>query len=498
MIRIAAASNNHRKGNDLSSREELCSRQLPSLSDDWQRLCERHLPVIPANSIWRYSRQWSSADPEQGWKLHLSATVLTANQLLAKVAPFLCGTDVLFKAPSSLHELGKINSGLHQGFSQVGKIITVYPRSPREAASLAGKLHRLTYGLPAPKIPFDIRFQRDSCVYYRYGGFKSVEMEDADGKRVPAVRNAEGVLVPDLRGPGKSVPAWVADPFPRKNRRRMQARVVDSPLRTTIRAYKTLSQRGKGGVYRALDFSVSPPRFCALKEGRPHGETDWEGRDGCWRVRHEEHVLSCLSAEGIRVTEVYASFEVEGHYYLATEFIEGDNLHSLLLNKKKLPITEALRYGMQLAELLSGIHAAGWAWRDCKPLNLIVADEGFLRPVDFEGACRLDAPDPAPWSTFVYTPPEQHGGFTGESCVSQDLYALGVTLHQVFSGQMPDPSKRPAPLGRLRRGVPPTVRKVIAALLQSRPQLRPNAHTVFETLGWCMPSLREVDAGKHR
>ena len=454
-----------------------------SLSDGWRELCERFLPVAPANSIWRYSRHWSPADPEQGWKLHLSATVLTANQLLGRVAPFLSGRGVLFKAPTSLHELGRINSGLQQGFSQVGKIITVYSRSPRVSVSLAGKLHRLTYGLPAPKIPFDVQFQRNSCVYYRYGGFKSVGTADAGGERVPAVRNADGALVPDLRGPGKSVPAWVFDPFPGKHRRRKQARIIESPLRATIRAYQTLSQRGKGGVYRALDLSVSPPRFCVLKEGRPHGETDWEGRDGRWRVRHEEQVLACLSNEAVRVPAVYSSFEVEDHYYLVTEFIEGDNLHSLLLNtKKKLPISEALRYGIQLAELLSAIHAAGWAWRDCKPLNLIVAQGGRLRPVDFEGACRIDAPDPLPWGTPAYLPPEQRGSFVGESCATQDLYALGVTLHQLLSGRVLDSSERPAPVGRLRRRVPPAVRKVIAALLQPQPKLRPQAQTVLETL----------------
>ena len=481
MIKEVVALSNDRTGYHPHPGEKAYGHRITSLSEGWKELCAQYLPLIPTNSIWRYSRQRSSADPAQGWKLHLSATVLTANQLIEKVAPFLCGLDVLFKAPSSLHELGKINSGLHYGFSQVGKVITVYPQSPREAVTLAGKLHQLTYGLPAPKIPFDIQFQRNSCIYYRYGGFVSVEMEDEGGNRVSVVRNAEGKLVPDLRGPGKSVPVWVADPFPRKNRRRKQARVIGSLLRTTFRAYKTISQRGKGGVYRALDLSLGTQRFCVLKEGRPHGETDWEGRDGCWRIRHEEHVLSCLSNEGIRVPAVYASFEVEGHRYLVTEFIEGDNLHSLLLNrKKKLPITEALRYGIQLAELLSGIHAAGWAWRDCKPLNLIVAEGGLLRPVDFEGACRVDAPDPAPWGTQAYMPPEQRGSLAAESCVTQDLYALGVTLHQLFSGQVPDPSKRLAPVGSLRRGVPPTVRKLIAVLLQ--PQLRPNAQTVFEKL----------------
>jgi serine/threonine protein kinase len=104
----------------------------------------------------------------------------------------------------------------------------------------------------------------------------------------------------------------------------------------------------------------------------------------------------------------------------------------------------------------------------------------LLRPVDFEGACHVDAPDSAPWGTHAYTPPEQRGSFTPESGIPQDLYALGITLHQLFSGQVPDPPKRLAPVGSLRRGVPPAVRKLIAALLQ--PQLRPNAQTVFEKL----------------
>ena len=117
-----------------------------------------------------------------------------------------------------------------------------------------------------------------------------------------------------------------------------------------------------------------------------------------------------------------------------------------------------------------------------KPLNLIVADGGRLRPVDFEGACRIDAPDSLPWGTPAYLPPEPRGISTGGAYISQDLYALGVTLHQLFSGRVLDSSERPAPVGQLRRRVPPAVRKVIAALLQPQPKLRPQAQTVLETL----------------
>src|ERR1041384_4962862 len=78
----------------------------------WEQLCENYLPIAPPNSIWRYSRNGSPADLRQGWKLHVSATVLTANRVMSRVAPLLQGRSILFKAPTSLNELGKINSGL--------------------------------------------------------------------------------------------------------------------------------------------------------------------------------------------------------------------------------------------------------------------------------------------------------------------------------------------------------------------------------------------------
>src|SRR5262245_33764833 len=97
------------------------------LCNDYWELCKRFLPVAEKDSTWCYSGKSESHYPEQGWKLHLSATILTANAILERVAPFLQSRAVLFKAPASLQELDRINSGLYYGYSQVGKFITVYP-----------------------------------------------------------------------------------------------------------------------------------------------------------------------------------------------------------------------------------------------------------------------------------------------------------------------------------------------------------------------------------
>lgn len=451
------------------------------LSARWEGLCERFLPIASPDSIWRFSRHPLPEDPQQGWKLHVSATILTANKTLAKVGPYLSERNLLFKAPGNLNELSRLNCGLFYGFSQVGKFMTVYPGSEEDAVCIAQALSRLMSGMIAPAIPYDLAFLNSKCVFYRYGAFGgATEFIDENGSRMPAIRNPAGEAVADRRVPDAAIPEWLTDPFPQPPRRKAAA---TSPLSTTIRAYEALSQRGKGGVYRALDLSVSPARLCVLKEGRRHGETDWDRRDGFWRVKHEADVLSTLRASGVPVPEVYLTFKSGTHYYLVTEFIEGQNLQSILLDKRKrISAAEALRLGRQVAEAVSQIHSAGWVWRDCKPLNLIASGRAVLRPIDFEGACSISKPDPTPWGTDGYVPPEFRRVPENGLRLPEDLYALGATLQQLLAARR---SSKPFPPGRsrkLRPGIPATVRKLILALLDERPESRPSAKSALQVL----------------
>jgi hypothetical protein len=446
----------------------------------WEKLCAEFLPIVPETSIWRYSRELAPEEPPQGWKIHIAATILTANSVFERVAPFLKNLDVLFKAPHSLHELSRLNCGLFYGFSQVGKFITVYPRTPDEAVFLARELTCLTKRTIAPAVPYDLPVRNSRCIFYRYGAFgNSLEIQKQDGARLAAIRNENGELVEDRREPGAAVPGWLKDPFPKPRRRRKSSR--DSLLKTTVRAFEALSQRGKGGVYRALDLSVLPGRLCVLKEGRRHGETDWDGRDGFWRVRHEGRVLAALSAAGVQVPEVYLTFQTGGYYYLVTEFIEGQTLQSLISKKRRISTTQALQFGRQIAETLAEIHAAGWVWRDCKPLNLVVTKEGRLRPLDFEGSCLVNRYDPMPWGTEGYVPPEFSKTPESGSRLAEDLYALGATLHQLLGGLTPKPGE-PLQLQKFSQRVPAGVKKLVSELLDSNPQLRPSASAALQVL----------------
>src|SRR5215203_1764634 len=140
----------------------------------WLRLCERYLPVKFEDSVWRYNRNSKPQEPSQGWKLHVSATLLEACDLFERVAPYLIAEDVQFKAPNSLEALSRLNCGLQYGYHQVGKFITIYPSTEKRALALAPQLHELTKGFFTISVPFDEQYLHESSVFYRYGGFSKI------------------------------------------------------------------------------------------------------------------------------------------------------------------------------------------------------------------------------------------------------------------------------------------------------------------------------------
>ena len=450
-------------------------RRARVLEARWQKLCALYLPRVPTESIWRCHHPKGHRQRPVGWKLHISATILNAPAVLKRIGPFLTARGVPFKAPRSLIEVGKLNSGLNYNYTQIGKIITVYPRTDDEAVFLAQRLHKLTCHLAAPSVPFDLRFSNASNVYYRFGAFEHLELT-RNGQQVLAVYAPDGNLIPDNRQQPK--PDWVTDPFEAHKPRFRPTKPEATP---SIRVMRVITQRGKGGVYEAIDFGSNNPRLCLLKEGRKNGELTWDGRDGAWRIRNEKRVLARLSACGVPVPQVHSSFEIDGNYYLVMEYLDGETLHDNLLRRgRRLTIAQVLGCGIQLATFISQMHAAGWAWRDCKPKNMIVTRAGRLVPIDFEGAAPIDRPDPWRWGTPGFTPPESPGRKVGNG-VTDDLYALGSILFLLLTGRVFDPAA-PVTIQKLRRNVPPVLCQLVESLLAIEPGKTPAAEAVRESL----------------
>jgi len=440
--------------------------------------------------MWKFSRVPDQNDPEQGWKLHVSATILSATEVFAAVSPYLHSKGVMFKAPVSLYELQKLNSGSLYGYSQIGKFITVYPRNSDEAVSLARELHRLTHELPAPVVPFDHHYQPNGCVYYRYGAFKVIQIENSDEKRSYWMRDTEGNLIPDNRE-STDVPAWISNPFETsENGTREVHRAESTPLETTFKAYEAVAQRGRGGVYKAIDLSSISARNCILKEGRKYGEVDWDGRDGAWRVLHEGRVLEALNRAGLSVPCLYSSFRIEENSYIVIELVDGISLNdSLRRRRRRLSIRQVLRYAIEISSLVAQIHQAGWVWRDCKPGNIMITRDGTLKAIDFEGACPIDQPDRAPWGTRRFVPPEWAKAFTRQSRSPRDLYALGAIIYLMLTGAPPEESSN-----KPKRKIPKDLQRVVDSLLSHTPQDRPQAVTVARRLQGILNSLADRDS----
>ena len=389
------------------------------------------MPLSDGN--WSYSRYARADDSAQGWKLHVSATILSAREVFSLAEPTLRKNDALFKVPCRLELLKSLNSGLPD-FSQIGKFLTVYPRSTDEALKFARELHRATRGLPGPRIPFDARYRQESLVYYRFGAFRS----SADG--TPGFIHAPGGRrYRDKRAPGQAIPRWLEDPFQRSRAKSSKWRGLIS---RQLLVFKAKAQRGKGGVYEAVDLSVLPVRRVIIKEGRRHGETNWDGRDGYALVKHEALVLRKLRKADLPVPEIFQEFTQNGNRYLVLERITD---HPLLPAKRMQPPRTFWRRAERILELLGSmldnVHAAGWVWRDCKPSHILFHG-GKLSLIDFEGACRIGETEILPWGSPDYIPPPYRGKFSRRAGTLEDDYALGVIAFQFLSGKFPPRSSR--------------------------------------------------------
>ena len=432
------------------------SKIIDLSNDGWHRLCEFYLPVKSEDSIWRFSRETKPDEPSQGWKFHISATILEACDLFEKVAPFLISQDVQFKAPKSLEELAKINCGLHYGYWQVGKFMTVYPSTIGQALALAKKLDDLTSEFISISVPFDNQYSPNSSVFYRYGAFQELEMLNEHGETVPAIKKPDEKLVYDNRF--QAVPDWLFDPF-QKTETHLEE--IETPLVTTYKVFRAITQRGKGGTYQALDLSTNSPRFCIVKEGRRHGEIFWNGLDGYYMLKNELKVLDTLRKTYRQVPRVFSSFEIAGNFYLAMEFVEGTSLFDLMkFRRRRFSIKKIIGFAIEIAEIISQIHRAGWIWNDCKPANLIVTPKKSLRPIDFEGAYPINQSDPFEWKTEGFS----NQTINQTSANTNDFYSLGAVIYFLLTGKIYD-SDEPVKINKLRRRIPVQFQEIIENLL---------------------------------
>ncbi|CAM5433752.1 serine/threonine protein kinase [Streptomyces spiroverticillatus] len=341
---------------------------------------------------WLALRPMAAHLPPQGWKIHVSATLDNAESVLERVMAYCLARAVAFKFVPSRHLLHTRNAK-YADRSGSGKFITVYPADDARCAAVAADLDALLAGEEGPYVLSDLRWNRGP-VYLRYGSFTRRDCYDERGELRPALENADGVLVPDVRGPAFRMPEWIEPPgwLHPHLAARAAATVADMPY--TIE--KALHFSNGGGVYVGTDTRTGAK--VVLKEGRPHAGLAADGADAVTRLKREQAALERLSGLGC-TPEVLDSFELGEHRFLVMEFVEGRPLNSFFARRHPLieadPSTErlaeytewALRIHGLVADATAAVHARGVVFNDLHLFNIMVSeDESKVVLLDFEAA----------------------------------------------------------------------------------------------------------------
>jgi len=152
--------------------------------------------------------------------------------------------------------------------------------------------------------------------------------------------------------------------------------------------------------------------------------------------RFLEEARATASLNHPHIVTLHAVGEHDGRPYLALEYIDGESLRARLRGGP-LPMREALRYCRAVAEAIAEAHRRGLVHADLKPENIVIPQDGRVRVVDF-GLSRLvgDAPNRAS-GTPAYMAPERWRGHAPTGAI--DVWALGVTLHELITGSRPIP-----------------------------------------------------------
>ena len=252
-----------------------------------------------------------------------------------------------------------------------------------------------------------------------------------------------------------------------------------------------LGRGGMGTVYKAKDSELG--EMVAIKTLLP-----WMVHDEIGRERFKDEIRLTRRLTHRNVVRTHDFGEASGTWYLTMEYVEGLTVRELLDSRGRLGVEPALAIGTQLAQSLVVAHEMGVIHRDIKPQNMLLDAEGVLKVMDF-GVARLAerATGQTEAGSIVGTPaymsPEQ---LTGEAIDARsDLYAVGVVLYEILTGQLPIDAPNvmglftkvlnevPKRASQVVEGVPPGLDELITQLLAKNAADRvPSAAVLVERL----------------
>lgn len=245
--------------------------------------------------------------------------------------------------------------------------------------------------------------------------------------------------------------------------------------------YRIVALLGKGGmgeVYRADDLTLGQP--VAIKFLPAALSNDVVLLDLLYA-----EVRNARQVSHPNVCRVYDIGEVNGRHFYTMEFIDGEDLSSLLRRIGRLSEDKGLEIARQVCAGLAAAHESGLLHRDLKPANIMLDGRGRARITDFGLALPADvaAGKREIAGTPAYMAPEQLEG--GQASVRSDIYSLGLLLYEIFTGKRPFEASSAADWRRAHLQshpktptsvvghIDPAIERAILRCLEKDPKLRP-------------------------
>ncbi len=246
--------------------------------------------------------------------------------------------------------------------------------------------------------------------------------------------------------------------------------------------YQLLTCIGSGGmavVYKGVDVLLE--RQVAVKILRRRFASDPE-----FLERFQREARAAANLDHPNIVTVFDVGMDDDRHYIVMEFVDGQDLKSLIRQKGPLSVAEALDIATQIAAGVGHAHKADLIHRDIKPQNVLVTRKGCAKVADFGIARALSesglTDSDTVWGSPLYFAPEQAAG--DPPTPASDVYSIGVVMYEMLSGSPPfradNPTalamkhlrEEPPPLTSRNPQVPPRLEWIVRKVLSKEPSAR--------------------------